>query len=152
DDAVPTPMPMKITKFFPSPPHEFEPVTNQIADGAMSGFGEEFRLALERKNRIEDPRSIMNFHTHGQFRTYDRLVGEFAVAKRWFATFAGPTFPNRLCAISGRTKFLNNGDIPEDDLGYLKVKTVFDLLDEADINWRYYEHDLAFLRMLDKHR
>ena len=149
-DAAPTPM--TTTKFFPSPPHEFDPVINQIADGAMSGFGEQFKLALQRANRPGDPRSIMNFHVRDQLRTYDRVVGEFAVAKRWFAPHPGPTFPNRFCSLSGGTPFLNNSEIPREDMGYLELTTIFDLLDEADINWRIYEHDLAFIRILGKHR
>lgn len=149
-DAEPAPMPN--TRFFPSPPHSFEPVMNQISDGDMSGFGEEFRLALERKNLAMDPRSIMNFHVPGQLRNYERLVSEFSVAKRWFASHPGPTWPNRLCTLTGATAFLDNSDIPIEDLGYLDFATIFDLLDEADINWRYYEHDLAFLRMIKKFR
>lgn len=148
--AVPTPM--TSTKFFPSPPHEFEPVLAQVADGEMTGFGEAFKAAIERANHIADPRSIMNFHVDGQLRTYDRLVREFAVAKRWFASLPGPTFPNRLCTISGSTAFLNNRDIPTEDRGYLAGRTIFDLLDEAHVDWRYYEHDIAFLRMLKRRR
>lgn len=150
NDAIP--VPMQTTKFFPSPPHGFEPVLEQIDNGQMTGFGNTFEQALDNKGLAGDARSIMNFNTQGMLRTYDRFVGDYTLAKHWFAAHPGPTWPNRFCTLCGQTPILRNGDLPHDDLGYLPTPTLFDLLDENDVNWRCYEHDIAFLRMMDKYR
>ncbi len=149
-DAIP--IPMQTTKFFPSPPHGFGPVAEQVDNGLMSGFGNTFKEALERKGIAGDARSIMNFNTRGMLPVFDRLVNEYTVANRWFASLPGPTWPNRFCWLSGQTPILDNGDLAHDDLGYIEMPTVFDLLDEFDVNWRCYESDIAFMRMLRNFR
>ncbi len=150
DDA--SPRPMQTTKFFPSPPHGFEEVMNQIDDGRMTGFGTSFKGALERKGVVGDARSIMNFNTQGMLPVYDFLSDNYAISNNWFAGHPGPTWPNRFCTLSGLTPILRNEDLPHDDLGYIETPTLFDLLDEQNINWRCYESDVAFLRMFKKHR
>jgi phospholipase C len=147
---------MQTTQFYPSPPHGFGSVARQVAQGVMDGFGEEFRRALLGKRVVSDPRSIMNFHTLGQLPVYDRLVRDFTVATNWYSALPGPTFPNRFCAIAGQTPILENDDLSQDDAGYLRFPTVFDLLSDAGANgaidWKFYEHDLTMLRMMDRYR
>ncbi|MEZ5935216.1 MAG: alkaline phosphatase family protein [Alphaproteobacteria bacterium] len=149
-DAISTVMPH--THFFPSPPHDFDAVMAQIAEGQMTGFGQTFRDKLLHDGIPADARSIMAYHVAGQLPVYDFLVREFAVCTHWFAAHPGPTWPNRMCTLTGHTPFLRNTDLPREDIGYLDDKLLFDVLDEVDVNWRYYEHDVAFLRMFNRFR
>ncbi|MCP4456644.1 MAG: hypothetical protein GY816_01245 [Cytophagales bacterium] len=145
-----TPFPMQTTRFFPSPPHGFASVQLQVKNGDMSGFGSEFRNSYSTSS--VDARSIMNFHVPGQLQIYDDLVANYTVACHWYASLPGPTFPNRLCTITGKTPILENDEIPRDNIGYLEIPTIFDLLTENNVSWRYYEHDLTMLRMMKNFR
>jgi len=145
-----TPAPMQTTKFSPSPPHGFPSVQLQINNGKMDGFGSEFRKSYSTSS--VDARSIMNFHVPGQLQIYDDLVKNYTVATQWFSALPGGTFPNRLCAITGHAPILENDEISRDDAGYLEIPSVFDLLTDKNVSWRYYEHDLTMLRMMKNYR
>ncbi len=150
-DAWPNPQPT--SNYAPSPSHGHIEVMEQIANGNMSGFANQHRDQIKRSSRpYFDARTIMNFHTPGQLPTYDKLVEEFTVATQWFSSFPGGTWPNRFCVMTGSTPILENEDLEKDDFGYLEDLKIFDLLDEANIDWRFYEHDLTFLRFFKNYR
>jgi hypothetical protein len=143
--------PVQFTKFYPGPPHGHQSVLNQIGDGKMDGFGNEYKKS--NKSKIFDPRSIMDFHIPGQLPTYDSIVKNYTVCDHWFCSFPGGTFPNRFCTLSGSTPILDNDDLLEEELmGYVDKKTIFEVLDEENVDWRYYEHDVAFIRLYNKYR
>lgn len=141
--------PIQNTQFYPGPPHRHESVMKQIRDGNMDGFGNEYHNY--NKKHIFDPRSIMDFHKEGQLLTFDKIVKEHCVCTNWYCSFPGPTLPNRFCTFSGSTPYLENDGIL-DNAGYVNWKTIFDLLDEGGISWKYYEHDLCTLRLVEKYR
>ena len=150
--TVARPAPLPSTVFGISPPHGSESIGIQIADGGMTEFASEFKRVIEKKNRADDPALIMGFHTAGQLFAYHHVAETYGIAQRWFCSHVGPTWPNRLCAVAGRTHVLDNGDIPQADYGYLDLLTVFDILNEHSVSWRYYEHDISFLRLFTRYR
>lgn len=138
-----------------SPVHEHEGVLEQINDGRMDGFVSTF----VPKDGIEAD-DVMGFYTSKQVPVYDYIAEHFAVLDRWFASHIGSTWPNRFCMLSGHTPVLRNldtsgksGGLSVEDLGYLKLPTLFDKLDElAPDLWRYYESDVTFLRFYERFR
>ncbi len=135
------------TEFLNSPSHSLRAVLEQIAKGEMSGFLRSFRKAYPQA----DFQEIMGFHTGDQLATFDVLARHYTVCNRWFSSFPGATQPNRFCLLSGRTPVLDNTVDPH-LIGFLRDRTLFDVLTEKGVEWRYYERDVSFLRFYDRYR
>ncbi len=71
------------------------------------------------------------------------LARNFTLADEYFASFMGPTLPNRLYSIAGQAAGLTSNSIP---LGGIDMTTIFDQLQARGITWRYY----AFNDLLNK--
>jgi phospholipase C len=90
-------------KPFRDPPHEHEAVANQINGGAMDGFA----LTYERKykRRRQDPadraRHVLGYYTRQALPVLYALADQFVVCDRWFSSFPGSTWPNRVYALAG---------------------------------------------------
>ena len=77
-----------------------------------------------------------------------QLARNFTVCDHWFSSLPGPTWPNHFFALSGTC--LGHVDMPNDgthkaDLaGYFQQTqdTIFDRLNEKQISWKVYFHDL----------
>jgi phospholipase C len=130
------------------PHHDHEPVVNQIAEGAMTGFARDF---AERYPNV-DPQLAMSFFTDEHVPVFDELAARYAICDRWFCSHPGPTQPNRFCTLSGHTPVLGNFDLDDPVLAYLQMPTIFDVLTEAGVDWVYFEGDVGFLRMYDRYR
>ena len=139
---------LESTRFNFSPDHRHKPVKEQIADGKMSGFVDSFHA----HHPEADPQLVMGFYDADQASAFDQLAAAFTVCNRWFASHPGPTFPNRFCAVAGRTPIIENFAVDDPEMGYTKLETVFDFLNRKNRTWLYYEHDVGFLRMFDKFR
>jgi phospholipase C len=74
------------------------------------------------------------------------LAKQFLVCNNWFSSLPGPTWPNRLFALSGTS----NGDVtmPSGSVNTLSYlfrygqDTIFDRLDDAGKEWRIYHHGI----------
>ena len=139
--------PPPVTQILQSPNHNFKPVERQIADGAMDGFAQDF------ENRYPGfAELVMTYYTPAELKTYDVLAANYKVCDQWYCAHAGPTFPNRFVTLTGLTPELNNYDINDPILGFLPQKTIFDLLNELDIEWAVYESDFSIIRMFKQFR
>ncbi|MBA3286574.1 MAG: hypothetical protein H0U21_00935 [Acidimicrobiia bacterium] len=141
----------------PDPDHSFNGALLQIGGGAMDGFIPSFRGRVRTAPEIDvagplaDERRIANCQPASSVPILEYLADQFCVLDRWFSSFPGATFPNRMCGLTGVTRALTNGElIPA--LGYLDELTLFDLLDRANVRWRLYEGDVSFLRTFDRYR
>jgi phospholipase C len=134
------------------PGHRSSAVNEQLADGDMSGFVANYMSKPEVKNRPGEERLVMGFYAENPLSTFDDLAREFLVCDRWFCSHPGPTQPNRFASLMGSTPALNNLYVDSDLLGSIRGDTVFDLLTEADVSWKYVESNVAFLRVFDKYR
>ncbi|WP_437610189.1 alkaline phosphatase family protein [Sorangium sp. So ce834] len=119
------------------PHHHREDVVRQINGGVMDGF-------VKGYSASSHVAEIMGWYDQRDLLTYDSLARQYVVCDRWFASFAGPTWPNRFFALCGTSAGLTgNGK-------WIDRPTFFDLL-PAD-SWRYYSHDVAFLRAVEKYK
>jgi phospholipase C len=79
-------------------------------------------------------RAAMGYFDQTQIPYYYGLANQFATADRYFCDVLGPTFPNRDFLYAG-TAF---GHIGNDFTETFYQKTVFDLMDQYGISWKYY--------------
>jgi phospholipase C len=90
-------------KPFRDPPHEYEEVLTQVNGGAMDGFVKAYEK--KHKRHKSDPadraRHVMGYYTRQTLPVLYALADEFVVCDRWFSSFAGSTWPNRVYALAG---------------------------------------------------
>jgi phospholipase C len=141
----------------PDPDHSFNAAALQIGDGAMDGFIPAFRRRLSESPEIvkhgllDDERRIVSGQPAIRVPVFAYLAEQFCVLDRWFASFPGPTFVNRMCEMTGLTTERTNSALAP-DLGYLDARTLFELLDRGNVPWQVYEGDISFLRTFDRFR
>jgi phospholipase C len=136
----------------PDPHHELEHVMVQLAfdeSGAPNrGFVEDYGMSYQISDD-EVLKEIMRYHQFGSLKALHQLAKEFTVCDHWHASVPGPTWTNRLFAMSGTS--LGRVAMPEgyfpSDLHWYDQPTIFDRLNEAKRTWRVYYHDfpLSFL-------
>jgi len=92
---------------------------------------------------------IMKYHAYQSLPALHALAEEFTVCDQWFASVPGPTWVNRLFALSGtslgRVKMPNG--IMNLNIHWYDQATIFDRLNEKGISWKVYYGDapLSFL-------
>ena len=141
--------------FWWSPAHGHADALAQVDNGQMSGFLASYIARFPSVSVADDnPERLtpLSHYTAGMLPTYDALTRHHVVCDRWFAAFPGPTQPNRFCALAGRTPILENMPFSDPLVGHLPDETLFDRLTAHNVNWCYYESDLAFLRFFDRYR
>jgi phospholipase C len=136
----------------PDPHHELEHVMVQLAfdesgapnRGFVNDYGTSYQISDD-----EVLKEIMRYHQFGSLKALHQLASEFTICDRWHASVPGPTWTNRLFAMSGTS--LGRVSMPEgyfpSDLHWYDQPTIFDRLNEAQRTWRVYYHDfpLSFL-------
>lgn len=137
--------PLPSTRFYPDPCHTWECTEDQLQD-RNGGFVRSF-ATLDPQT----PGRIMGYHRAGDLPVYDALAREYCVCDQWFASVPGPTWPNRLYALAGNSQGERNNPSLFPFPAY-PMKTIFEHLDDAGVDWRYYSHDIAFLRVFAKYR
>ncbi|HVN89445.1 MAG TPA: alkaline phosphatase family protein [Candidatus Binataceae bacterium] len=131
----------------PDPRHEWEHVVAQIADH-NGGFVADFARSYPNAGP-DQYREIMRYHDHGSLKALHTLADNFTVCDRWYAPVPGPTWTNRLFAMSGTS--LGRVAMPEGPLAWnlhwYSQSTIFDRLNEVAKEWRVYFGDfpLSFL-------
>lgn len=99
--------------------------------------------------RLADPGEVMLYHDDGTLPAIHALAERFTICDRWHASVPGPTWTNRLFAMSGtslgRVKMPNG--IMNLNVHWYDQPTVFDRLNEKNKAWRVYFGDapLSFL-------
>lgn len=124
------------------PGHELDNVLRQIAGGAMEGFVRDF-VALYPRSSDAERAEVMAWYPEGALPALHGLAKNFVVADHWHSSLPGPTWPNRLFALSGTS--LGHTDMPEGifhpGLHLYDQRTVFDALAEAGVGQRIYYGD-----------
>ncbi|SDL40447.1 alkaline phosphatase family protein [Arthrobacter sp. ok362] len=132
----------------PSPDHGMDATLEQIAQGAMSGFVQNYA----KNDPGNDLRLVMSYYTGQELPMYEFLANNFAICDSWHSSHPGETQCNRFCASTGRTPELDNLDITDPRIAYYRARTVFDVLTESDVDWAYVEGNIGFIRMFDRYR
>jgi phospholipase C len=135
------------------PRHETAHVLAQLvpgADGTPSGFVSDYATAYLHTMTEEDRGEVMKYHGLGTLPASHALAEHFAVCDRWFSSVPGPTWTNRLFAMSGTS--LGRVEMPEGiidlNLHWYDQTTLFDLLNQKSIDWRVYYGDAPLSLLL----
>ena len=101
---------------------------------------------------------VLGYYVGSDLPMAQFLADNYAFCERYFASHLGPTFPNRMYALSGDVQYdrageaiidNNNGD----NLQLSRAMTIFDLLTRKRIGWRVYESfpSVTMLRMFARY-
>lgn len=157
-----TPAAFAISTWMKGPGHEFENVVTQLCGLGLDDAKVEFPAPnggyppVTNLGFVEDyvavgspsPRNIMNCYTPRQLPVLNQLAREFAVCDMWFSSMPGPTFPNRFFVHAATSGGMD--DSPSGlEIGWNTLfdgfrfnnGTIFDLLDEACIDWEIVQGD-----------
>ena len=130
------------------PRHELEHVAVQLK-GGNGGFVQDFAQSYPRADPKTDLPEVMKYHDRGVLPAIHALAKNFTVCDHWHASVPGPTWCNRLFALSGTS--LGRVAMPEGvmslNLHWYSQSTLFDRLNERKIPWKVYFGDapLSFL-------
>ena len=133
-----TPVPMKPSATYvpdldPGPMHDYANVVRQIHGGSNAGFVADY-LTITDAARAG---LVMTGFAPDKLPVLATLAKEFAVCDNWFSSLPGPTWPNRFfvhCATAG-------GYVDGAPRNY-PMRTLYQNLSDAHVNWRIYYHDI----------
>jgi len=133
-----TPVPMRpkatyVPDLDPGPMHDYANVVRQIHGGTNAGFVADY-LTITDAARAGH---VMTGFAPDKLPVLATLAKEFAVCDNWFSSLPGPTWPNRFfvhCATAG-------GYVDGAPRNY-PMRTLYENLRDAHVNWRIYYHDI----------
>lgn len=147
DGVVYPQAPQAADRLKPGPSHEYLSVLRQVSGGAMSGFVDDYAQVAQTKGERAE---VMKYFAEDTLPAFHTLAREFVICDRWFASVPGPTWPNRLFALSGTS--LGRVTMPESllnlNLHFYTQRTIFDALDENEQSWRVYCGDFPLSMLL----
>ena len=144
DDSTSYPQSPGATRILPHDPmHEARDVRMQLA-GHNGGFVKNFAQAYPHSTTAERA-EIMKYYALDTLPALHTLARYFTVCDHWFASVPGPTWPNRLFAMSGTS--LGRVTMPNGlfnlNLHWYDQPTIFDRLNEQRVSWNIYFGDVA---------
>jgi|EP00942_MAST-04A_sp_MAST-4A-sp1_P013176 phospholipase C len=104
----------------------------------MDGFIE---YSLKNGNSLHDASTLMNAFTPERLPILSTLAEEFAIFDKFHASVPGPTWPNRLFQLMGTSKGCTETNQRNPHTFLYFGKTIFDLVEEAGHDWRFYYKD-----------
>src|SRR3984893_9624443 len=113
----------------PDPDHSYEGGRVQYDNRHMDGF------LLDAQNDVY----ALGFYTRPDRPFHNALASHYTVCDRYFCSFLGPTFPNRIFSHSAQTDRLSN------TFTLSTLPTIWDRLAAAGVSARYYFSNLPFL-------
>jgi phospholipase C len=126
----------------PSPGHDFGNVTVQLhgssppppaSHGSNIGFVADYAAVAGAPRAGE----VMRCFARGRLPVLETLAREFAVCDAWFSSLPGPTWPNRLFAHAA-----TSGGFVDGALRSYNLRTIYQNLLDAGVDWRIYYHDM----------
>ena len=134
------------------PPHGRERIETQIdrrakGQSAMGGFAQAY-IDSRRGTRPEHytPHATMGYYTRESVPTFDFFARNYCVCDHWFTPLPLGTQANRLMAMSGETRVVDN------ETGLPNQPLVYDWLKRNAVKWRAYQSGryFPFFTMMDK--
>lgn len=123
------------------PGHDLHNVLGQLAHGNQ-GFVADF-AHMYPKAPLNERKEIMGYYQYGFLPATHFLAYNFVVCDHWFSSLPGPTWPNRFFVHSGTS--LGHVDMPEGifhpGLHWYDQRTLYDELNDANVDWRIYHAD-----------
>lgn len=108
-----------------NPNHSWRAIHEECNDGRMNGFVD------------VDGIDTMGYYPFSRFPKFMDLAQSGRVLDQYFCSVLGPTLPNRLYLVAGHSAGLKN-DPRLFSPWQVDTPTLFDQLQEAGVNWRYY--------------
>jgi len=113
----------------------------------MDGFAE-FEYGTHKGSLNQTPPFcgvLSGFQTETKLPVLTALASNFALFDHWYASVPGPTFPNRLFALSATSAGSLKDTLFNGTYWLLyPQKTLYDSLDEAHVEWKHYYHDVPW--------
>jgi len=106
-------------------------------DPTMDGFIE----FASSHHPLNQSKSLMNMFTPERLPVMSTLAKEFAIFDRFFCSHPGPTWPNRLFQLMGTSKGCTATSSRDPKTLLYTGKTVFDTVEEAGHDWKFYFAD-----------
>jgi phospholipase C len=120
----------------PDPDHSATGVAGQLAQH-NGGFAQSYA------DKRGDPSFVMGYYDTEALSSYDLLSREFCVCDRWFCSAPGPTWLNRLYALTGDLDpGAPGGGLQNRRPPLYKCNSFIRQLDKAGVSWRWYSHTL----------
>jgi phospholipase C len=141
---------------FLDPHHEVEHVAKQL-ENHNGGFVSDYS-ANYPDSTAESRGYIMGYYPLDFLPALHALARDFTICDHWFSSLPGPTWPNRFFALtgtaSGRVGMPDDGTHKADLAGYFHQtqQTVFDRLNEREVHWKVYFHDIPQTTVLAQQR
>jgi phospholipase C len=141
---------------FLDPHHEVEHVKRQLEDhngGFVRDYAENFPDSTPVSRGY-----IMGYYPLDFLPALHGLARDFTICDHWFSSLPGPTWPNRFFALTGtshgRVNMPDDGTHKADLPGYFQQtqQTIFDRLNEREVHWKVYFHDIPQTTVLTQQR
>ena len=139
----------------PEPRHDLQDVLFQIGDTSgtdMGGFVRDYVESYTQPHQLTPDKfgQVMNYYPKGSLPALHQLASEFTICNRWFSSVPGPTWPNRLFAMTGTS--LGRVTMPDGimnlNLHWYDQPTIFDRLNEKGKKWKVYFGDIPVSSIL----
>lgn len=136
----------------PDPMHEGKNVLQQL-EADNGGFVADYGHSYPQSSRAER-QEVMAYHDVGTLPALHELARHFTVCDRWFCSVPGPTWPNRLFALSGtsRGRIKMPTGIFDLNLHRYQQDTIFDRLAAAKRSWHIYFGDFPLALLFEHER
>lgn len=136
------------------PSHNLDHTLFQIGNGTEEGKGTgEMKGFVRDFSRSSDASHlVLSYFQMPDLPTYSVLARHFSVCDNWYAALPAGTHPNRLAALQGDVPSLYNFHVGDPGLGYLKDRSIMDVLSYHGVSWMAFESDYSTLRMYDRYR
>ena len=123
------------TQAIDDPPHDHAHIATQLGGGSgiprMGGFVASY---MQRATPPTDPSAVMGFYGPDAVPVYDFFARHYTVCDHWFAALPTGTQANRLMAMAGQSRILDNASVllPDQRLAY-------DWLTDNNVSWCAYQ-------------
>ena len=132
----------------PDPMHDLKDTLAQIGTddkgNEMGNFVENYYESFKDKPQPAQLGQVMNYYSFNSLPVLHQLTSQFTICDHWFSSMPGPTWPNRLFAMSGTS--LGRATMPSGimdlSLHFYDQTTIFDRLDEKKLTWKVYFGDI----------
>ncbi|HXA27987.1 MAG TPA: alkaline phosphatase family protein [Candidatus Angelobacter sp.] len=121
---------------FNDPDHSYDGARTQFDNGAIDGF---------RRGANDD--YALGYYTAADIPFHAALVKQFSICDHWFASFLGPTFPNRMYTHAAGTDRIDNNLPVIQGTSLSTMPTIWDRLSAAGVSANYYFSDEPFLAL-----
>lgn len=148
-------LPISERKIDPDPHHAHRNVMRQIDGGAMTGFVRDYETTGSFLSDLSDAQlhNVMGYYP--ELKVLHYLARNFTVCDRWFCSVPGPTWTNRLFALSGTSQGWVRMPGPLDfarRLHRYDQDTIFDRLSGSGRSYRIYHGGIPLTLLFEHER